>query len=132
MSCYAEVASELRAVDAAASLFEMLQPWHSHVIDNGLTTQGPVAHYLGGLATVLGRYDQADHYFAEADRMSNVMKARFFSARTDVAWAKMLLTRGRSGDGQQAGRLLAQAHATATRFGYGTVARRAAVAGSDR
>jgi tetratricopeptide (TPR) repeat protein len=132
ISCYAEVASELRAVDAAGSLFEMLQPWHGHVIDNGLTIQGPVAHFLGGLATVLGVYDQAESYFAEADRMSKGMKARFFSARTDVAWAKMLLVRGRSGDGGRARQLLAEAHANATRLGYGTVARRAAVAANDR
>jgi hypothetical protein len=107
----------------------MLEPWHDQVADNGLTIQGPVAHYLGGLATVLKRYDAADGYFAEAARMSEDMRAQFFGARTELAWARMLLARGRSGDGERAHQLLARAFQTGTRLGYATVARRALHAG---
>jgi tetratricopeptide (TPR) repeat protein len=126
VTCYAEVAAELRAGDAAAALFEILRPWHGQVADNGLTTQGPVAHYLGGLATVLERFDEADEYFAEAARLCEFMQAKFFAARTEVAWARMLLARGRPGDERQARRLLRAARTTAATMGYGTVARRAA------
>jgi tetratricopeptide (TPR) repeat protein len=129
---YAEVAAELQVADAAASLFEMLEPWHGQVADNGLTIQGPVAHYLGGLATVLQRYDTADGYFAEAATMSEHMQAKFFGARTEVAWAGMLLARGRSGDAERARQLLAQAYETGTRLGYASVARRAVQAGLSR
>jgi hypothetical protein len=126
------VAAELQVADAAASLFGLLEPWHGQVADNGLTIQGPVAHYLGGLAAVLQRYDTADGYFAEAARMSEHMQARFFGARTEVAWARMLLARGRSGDAERARQLLAQAYETGTRLGYASVARRAVQAGLSR
>jgi tetratricopeptide (TPR) repeat protein len=132
VTLYAEVAAELQAAEAAAALFEMLEPWHDQVADNGLTIQGPVAHYLGGLAAVLQRYDTADGYFAEAARMSEHMQARFFGARTEVAWARMLLARGRSGDAERARQLLAQAYETGTRLGYASVARRAVQAGLSR
>ena len=61
---FAEVAVECRATDAATRLFESLSPWANQVSSSGMTAEGPVSHYLGGLATVLGRYDEADAYFA--------------------------------------------------------------------
>lgn len=50
---------------------------------NTNSVEGPVSHYLGGLATVLGRYDEADAYFAQAAAFSDRVGAKFFAAGTD-------------------------------------------------
>ena len=43
-----------------------------------------VAQGLGGLATVLGRYDEADTYFAQSAALCDRMVAKFFAAQTDA------------------------------------------------
>ena len=64
---YAEAAIECRDPKYAGPLFDRLAPWADQLSTaGGLTAEGPVSHYLGGLATVLGRYDEADAYFAQA------------------------------------------------------------------
>ena len=59
MSAYAEVAVQLDHVEAAALLYDQLAPYHRYLTFVGTACEGPIAHYLGGLATVLGRFDQA-------------------------------------------------------------------------
>ena len=63
---YAEAAIECRDPEYAAPLFDRLEPWAGQLPATGASALGPVSHYLGGLAAVLGRYDEADAYFAEA------------------------------------------------------------------
>ena len=60
MAFYAEAAIELDDPEFAEPLFQRLAPWSNQWSDNGATAASPVSHYLGGLATVLGRYDEAD------------------------------------------------------------------------
>ena len=57
---YAVLAIELEDQDAAALLFPLLEPFAAEVVFNGATSQGPVAAYLGKLASLLGRHDVAD------------------------------------------------------------------------
>ncbi len=57
---YAVLAIELEDQDAAALLFPLLEPFAAEVAFNGATSQGPVAAYLGKLASLLGRHDVAD------------------------------------------------------------------------
>jgi hypothetical protein len=90
--------------------------------------EGPVSHYLGGLATVLGRYDEAEAYFAQSAAMGDRIGAKFFAARTDLSWGKMLIERQAPGDAVMAQDLLTKAQAAATANGYGNVERRAAAA----
>ena len=87
-----------------------------------------MSHYLGGLATVLGRYSEADNFFAQAASFSDRVDAEFFGACTGLSWGTMLLERGRPGDAEKARELLTQASATAAAHGYGNVERRAAEA----
>ena len=89
---------------------------------------GPVSHAFAELATLLGRYDDADRFFTDAHEMNDRMGARYWSARTDTAWAEMLAARGGPGDADRARVLLAEAHATASVSGYGIVARDAEAA----
>ena len=124
----AEAAIECRDATYAAPLFDHLAPWADQWSSRGSTSQGPISHYLGGLATVLGRYDEADTYFAQAAASSATAGAKFFAARTDLCWGRMLAERNGPGDSVEARRLLTQAHTAAVAHGYATVQRRAATA----
>ena len=122
---YAEVAIELRATKPAALLLELLAPYHGQAGFNGLMPLEPVAHYLGGFASVLGRFEQAEAYFVESTKLNTRGLRKFAQARTDFAWARMLIARGESGDLDRARELLTQVRATAATHGYAGVERRA-------
>jgi TPR repeat protein len=92
------------------------------------TAGDPVSYYLGGLATVLGRDDEAVAYFTQAAAMSKRIGAKFFAARTDLSWGRVLAERGTPGDTEEARELLTKAHSAAAANGYGSVERRAAAA----
>ncbi len=99
---YAEAAIECRDPQHAEPLFDRLAPWGDQLSCGGTITAGPISHYLGGLATVLGRYDEADKYFSHASDMSERMHAKFFAARTSLSSGKMLAERNLPGDTQRA------------------------------
>ena len=65
---FADLTTEFRAVEPARLLLERLAPFAELVPDMGLGSSHPVTHALGGLATVLGRQDDADSYFAKCGR----------------------------------------------------------------
>jgi len=54
--------------------------------------------------------------------------AKFFAARANLSWGKMLLERGAPGDAEKARELLTQTRAVAEAHGYASVERRAAEA----
>ena len=80
----AEAAIECRDTRSAGLLFDHLAPWADQWSTTSVTSEGPISHYLGGLATVLGRDGEADTYFAQAAVSSSSAGARFFAARTDL------------------------------------------------
>ena len=126
MVCYAEAAIECRDPHYAEPLFDRLAPWADLLsTSGGATSEGPVGHYLGGLATVLGRYDEANTYLARSAAFSDRLGAKFFAARTNLSWGRMLLERAAAGDADHARDLLAQAHTAAVAHGYANVERRA-------
>ena len=128
MCGFAEGAIEVGDPRFARPLFDQLAPWAAQWCTTGVTAQGPISHYVGGLATVLGRFDEADAYFGQAASMSTRARAKFFGARTDLAWGRMLMARRGPDDVGRARTLLTQAHAVAAANGYGKVERRAAAA----
>ena len=128
VTAYAEVAIELHVEAAATLLLDLLAPFHGQLGFNGLMPLEPVAHYLGGLATVLGRWAESEAYFAESGQLNDRMGSRFSSARTDLSWARMLIERNVSGDAERARVLLERAHAAGAAHGYRGVERRAAAA----
>jgi class 3 adenylate cyclase/tetratricopeptide (TPR) repeat protein len=128
MAFYAEAAIECRDPDYAVPLLDRLVPWADQWATFGATTSGPIAHYLGGLATVLGRHDEADAYLAQSAASSHRAGAKFFAARTDLLWGRMLAERQAPYDSERARVLLTKAHAAAETNGYGSVERRAAAA----
>jgi hypothetical protein len=129
MASCAEAAIECRDPAYAEPLFDRLSPFSDQVSTvGGITAEAPSSHFLGGLTSVLGRYDEADAYFAQSAAMSERMGAKFFSARTDLLWGKMLVERHSPGDIEKARELLTKAHTVAAAHGYGNVQRRAAAA----
>ena len=86
---------------------------------------GPVAHYLGLLATTLDRYDEADTYYQQAAGIEERIGAPAWLARTRLEWARMLLARNGPGDAERGRNLVSQALETAQKLGLGTIERRA-------
>ncbi len=127
MVLYAVAAIECRDPHAGA-LFERLAPWADQWAMTGPTVEGPVSHYLGGLASVLGRYEEADTFFTQAAASCARVGAKFFAARTDLWWGRMLADRDDQGDAEKARDLLTEARRTAAAHGYANVERRAAQA----
>ena len=123
---YADAAIACRDPQYAGPLFDRLAPWADQVSTSGASTaQGPVSHYLGGLATVLSRYDEADAYFTQAAAFNNRVDAVFLAARTNLSWGKMLAERDAPGDADKARDLLSKAQTAAAAHGYANVERRA-------
>jgi class 3 adenylate cyclase len=125
---FAEAAIECRDPAFAGPLFDLLGPWAAQIPATGASALGPVSHYLGGLATVLGRLDEADVFFTMSAAVSERMGAKFFAARTDLLWARMLVQRDGPGDADRARQLLTRARDIAATNSYGVVERRAAAA----
>jgi class 3 adenylate cyclase len=129
MYCYAEAAIQCGDPKYAGPLFDRLAPWAEQSVASGsVMASGLVSHSLGGLATVLGRYDEADSYFNQSSTTGARMKAKFYVAITDLLWGTMLAKRRASGDVERARDLLTKAHTAAVAHGYGTVERRATAA----
>jgi class 3 adenylate cyclase len=131
MVYHADAAIQCRDLKYAVPIFNKLAPWADQLSCTGSTAEGPVNHYLGGLATVLRRYDEANAYFTQAAAFSVRVGAKFFAARTDLLWGRMLAERRTPGDIEKARDLLTKAHTTAVANGYGTVERSAKAALQD-
>jgi tetratricopeptide (TPR) repeat protein len=63
---YGIIAIELDDRDAAAQLLPLLEPYAAQVSFNGVTSQGPVAAYVGKLGSLLGRHDEAERQLRAA------------------------------------------------------------------
>jgi hypothetical protein len=123
---YAAAATECRDPRFAGPIFDQLKPWSAQFSCLGsLTSEGPVSHYLGGLAIVLGRYSEAESYFVHASAMSKRMGSKFFAAQTDLYWGRLLAERQAPGDTEKARDLLTRACAHGAAYGYTNIEGRA-------
>ena len=131
MIAYADAAVELAEPEFAGPMLELLSPFHEQWLYTDVATSGPISRTLGGLAKVVRRFGEAESYFSHSVAASHRTGAKFFVARSELAWGKMLLERRDSGDREVARKLLTSAHASGVLHGYGTIARRAASALAD-
>ena len=90
---YAVLAIELQDEDAAALLFPIIEPFAAEVAFNGATSQGPIAAYLGKLASLLGRHDVADGYLRAALDTTVAFGWEYHRATTLVALAQSRIRR---------------------------------------
>jgi hypothetical protein len=128
MACWAEVAIECADPIFAGPLLDRLEPWAHQFAANGVTAEGPLSYFLGGLSSVLGHYDDAETHFAASAAFSELHHTKFFAARTNLLWGQMLVARGTPGDAEKARSLLGLARASAHDHGFGLVGRRAEAA----
>ncbi len=132
IATYADVAIACRDREMAGPLFDLLAPFAGQLSTNGgATVDGPVSHFLGGLCTVLGRYDDAASYFSEAAVFNERAGATYFAAQTDLLWGQMLAERGAADDIEKARTLLERACTLATTHGYGGIELRSTLALRD-
>jgi len=129
-----ELCELLEMKDHAEALYSLLLPYvHLNVcMLDALVCYGPVARYLGLLASALGRWSQAERHFEEALEMNARMGARPLAAWTRHDYAEMLLARGGPGDREKAQPLLEESLATARELGMKALEAKAEATGSGR
>lgn len=129
MTEYADAAVNCSDAATAPSLYDLLSPWAGHFsAAGGLTAEGPVCLHLGGLATVLGRYDEAERQLSLAAELCERNAMKFFATLTDLRRGQLMLRRGREGDANLTRTLLRNAKDAAANHGYGAVERQATAA----
>jgi tetratricopeptide (TPR) repeat protein len=114
-------AARLGDRDAAAAIYPHLLPYAAGVIlipmPHPVVCCGSAAFYLGVLATVLARWDDAAGHFEVAMLANTQLGARVFLARTQHEFARMLRHRDGATDHDHARELMDQAGATAHALG---------------
>jgi ATP/maltotriose-dependent transcriptional regulator MalT len=97
---FAQLAAGLGELVHARALAERLAPFARQcpTLAHGGVILGSTSHYLGLLATTLGRYDEAQDHFATASAIHDRLAAPAWQARTDLECARMLAMRRRRGD----------------------------------
>ena len=112
------VCARLGRHECVPRLQAMLEPYPEQFATGsfGGWVIGPVAFFLGLLATTIGDWEQAEARFASAAATHERIGAPTWLARTRVEWARMLLARAEPGDGERARDLVGQALATARGF----------------
>ena len=122
MVAFAEVAIRLDHCEASEVIFDLLAPFESQVSFLGTTCEGPIAHYLGGTANVLGRFDESRRMFDIALRFAEAADSPYFHVRTTIEAGWLAL---RTGDASMARHLLANGRSMAQRGSYLGEVRRA-------
>jgi hypothetical protein len=109
----------------AATLYDLLLPYAAVFSVSGGVTTGCTAYHLGMLATLTGRFADAEDHLAYAAGVHDRIGAVPHLGRTRVEWARLRLSRRAPGDVEEAKRLLDQALGAATALGLANVERRA-------
>ena len=123
LALYADAASLGGVRDAAAVLYELLEPWADEVVWNGASAYGYVSTYLALLAATVGWDERADEHFALACDLQEQKGMLLWAARARLGWAEALAGRGET-EGAQAE--AASALALAREHGYRAIELRAA------
>jgi class 3 adenylate cyclase len=119
----------LRDARHAAIVYDLLLPYADRNITTGWgdVARGSAALYLGSLAVMLGRLDDAHAHLERALRFNQRMGARPSVARAQFEYARMALKRNRKGDRETALHLLRESLATASELGMRQLEGRARV-----
>jgi eukaryotic-like serine/threonine-protein kinase len=119
MAVAAEVAVYLRDAERAARIYELMLPYADRNITIGWyeVSYGAVARYLGKLAALVGRFDEAERHFDQAIAMHQALGAIAWQAHAHHEYAAMLLARGAANDHERAAELIQSALASADTLG---------------
>ena len=129
-----EVCGALGDGARAERLYALLEPYAGRnvLVGRAATCNGSASRLLGILAGAMRSWELAEGHFIDAMTMHERMGARPWLARTQLAYAEMLLTRRRRGDRSRARELLADAVSTADALGMAVVAARASTLAAER
>jgi class 3 adenylate cyclase len=123
LAMFADAASLGGARDAAAVLYELLEPFGDQMVSNAASAYGHVSTYLALSAATAGWDGRADEHFALACDLQEQKGMLLWAARAHLGWAEALARRGRDAPARaEAGRALALAR----EHGYAAIERRAA------
>jgi class 3 adenylate cyclase/tetratricopeptide (TPR) repeat protein len=125
---YASVAVELLATGPAQKLHDLLAPYHRQVPFIGTLGFVPLALALGGLTRVLGRYDEAESYLAEAAEITSRGRMNFSAAHIELERGRMLAARRGPRDLERARTHFEQARSAGATHGYSSIERGAGMA----
>ena len=126
MTYLADVCVFLGDTSSALTLHEMMLPYKqiNVLISVGAGCYGSASRFLGALATVVGRWDEAEQHFDTALTMNRRMGGRPWLAHTQYQYARMLLSRDQPGDSEKADALIKEALATARELGMAALEQR--------
>jgi DNA-binding SARP family transcriptional activator len=118
-----EVCALLEDAASATTLYALQRPYAdlNQVSGLGVHSGGAISRYLGMLATVMGRYDEATAHFEHALALNRALRADLYVAHTQCNYARMLLRRDGRGDRDAALRLVNDAMACAQHLHLGRV-----------
>jgi DNA-binding SARP family transcriptional activator len=117
-SLLAEAAWTVEDLDSAETLYRSLVPWAElNTVDHPEGFRGSVSRYLGMLAAMFERWDDAAAHFDEALAMNERMGALPWLAHTERDYGRMLLAGGGAGARRRARELLDRADATYRELG---------------
>ena len=119
LSYLAEICTRLGDADRAEKLYQLLLPYRDLALLVPIATIccGATARYLGMLAGAMGDWAAAEQHFEASLDLDERLQAWPWLTHTKHEFALMLRARGRPGDCDRAARLLAEAAASAERFG---------------
>lgn len=118
-----ELSAGLADVESAGSLYDQFTGHAGQVVasTNFPGCPGSVDRYLGMLATVLGRWAEAEAHFQAAVRIEAALRSPPFLARTRYWYAHLLITRP-DADREEARALAAVSRTTAGQLGMALLA----------
>jgi tetratricopeptide (TPR) repeat protein len=118
MSLLAETAALVGDIGSAAVLYDRLVPWGElNAVDQAEGCRGSIARYLGLLAALLERFDDAERHFEAGLAMNERMGFWPWVARSEEDFAGVLLRRRGPGDAEKADLLTSAALATYRELG---------------
>ncbi len=94
LALYADTAAQTRSIEAAAMLYELIEPYADQFISNPGVSFGHARTYTAMLAATLGRHELADADFAFACEFHHRHGMRVGEARSELGWAEALAERG--------------------------------------
>jgi hypothetical protein len=113
---YAETAAYTASAEAAAALYELLEPYADQFVSNGGIAHGHARMSLALLAATMRRDELADAHFAFACDFHHVHGLRLWEARSELGWAEALAARN---EPERAREHAARALELAREHGYG-------------
>jgi hypothetical protein len=118
LALLAELADRFDDRERAVVLYRLLEPYPAvTAMAAGEASAGPVARYLGILATTTADWAAAEGHLDDAVAMSTRAGGRPVLALTQGDYARMLTVRGEAGDDERAVELRAAGEATCRELG---------------